>query len=168
MRTDPQSIVLMIGGVGFALYLVLQLIAAPRRRRPGYAEARARVMAAKRCAGDRSLSAAERAAALHDGARAALSDGLRRPGLAAAFARRAARLDPGNPESTGLIALALRRGARYSALERLLWGQIAEATDPRAPATRRVMEELVRLYDGPLQRPEIARALKRLVLEASA
>lgn len=162
MKTDSQSILLLIGGVGFALYLVLQLVAAPRRRRPGYAQARARVMAAKRRASDRGLAPAERAAALREGARAALEEGLRRPGLAAAFARRAERLDPGNPESAGLVSLALRRAARYSALERLLWGQIADAADPQAADARRVIDELVGLYEGPLQRPETARALRRL------
>ena len=167
MKTDPQSLLLLIGGAGFVLYLVLQWLVAPRRRDAGYREARKRMLTAKRRAAERGLPAAERAAALHAAARIALEE-LHRPSLAAAFARRAERFAPAHPEGHGLLALALRRQARYSALERLLWRQLADDAEPGAARHQKALDELVSLYEGPLQRPETARALRRLAIMADS
>jgi hypothetical protein len=160
MKTDAQSLLLLVGGAGFLAYLVLNMLSALGGRDDGFRKAQSRLLDAKRRAGDRSLSNAERAAALRDGASAAL-EGMRRPGLAAALARRAERLDPGNLETVGLMALALRRAARYSALERFLWKRLAELDGPNADGYRGTFDELVALYDGPLRRPETARVLRR-------
>lgn len=161
MRTDPQSLLLVIGGAGFVLVLVLKWLIAPQRRDAAYQQARRRMLSAKRRASDRTLPALERAASFREAARIALEE-LQRPSLAAAFARRADRFAPENPENAGLLALALRRGARYSALERLLWRRLADEAEAEGPGQEQALEELVSLYDGPLQRPETARALRRL------
>jgi hypothetical protein len=60
-----------------------------------------------------------------------------------------------------LVALTLRRSARYSALERFLWQRLADLEASDASAFERAFEELVALYEGPLRRPETARALRR-------
>jgi hypothetical protein len=161
MKTDAQSLMLLLGGAGFCAYLLLKLFVGLGQRDTVFEEARKRMVAAKRRGKDRSLSTVERAAALRDAASLAL-EGLQRPGLAAAFARRAERLDPGHSEAISLLVLALRRGARYSALERLLWQQLADAQSTATPGYRRTFDELVGLYDGPLHRPDTARALRRL------
>ena len=165
MKTDPQSLLLLIGGTGFVIYLLLQWLTAPQRRDGRYREARQRMLAAKRRGTDRARTLEERAAALREAAQIALEE-LQRPSLAAAFARRAERCLPAHPESEGLLARALRRGARYSALERLLWRQMADEAELTGPRHQRALEELLSLYDGPLQRPETARALRRLASAA--
>jgi hypothetical protein len=160
MKTDAQSLLLLVGGAGFLAYLVLSMLTALGGRDEGFRNAQRRVLDAKRRAGDRALSNAERAAALREAAGAAL-EGMRRPGLAAALARRAERLEPGNLEGVGLVSLALRRAARYSALERFLWKRLAELDGPNAHGYQRTFDELVDLYDGPLRRPETAQVLRR-------
>lgn len=161
MRTDAQSLLLLIGGAGFVVFLVLQWLVAPQRRDAAYRETRQRMLAAKRRAAERARPAADRAASLREAAQIALEE-LQRPSLAAAFARRAERLTPANPENARLLTLALRRGARYAALERLLWRRLADDADLAAPEPQKALEELASLYEGPLQRPETARALRRL------
>lgn len=161
MKTDPQNVLLLLGGAGFAAFLLLKVLTAFGGRDGASYEARRRVLAAKKRGSDRSLPGAQRAAALREAANAALEE-LGRPALAAALARRAERLDPTHAaDATGLLALALRRGARYSALERLLWRQLADHGGGPEPSYAKAFDELVALYEGPLQRPETARALRR-------
>lgn len=159
MKTDAQSLVLLLGGAGFLAFLVLKLLVGLSGRGDGFEEAKRRMLEAKRRAGDRSRPASERAASLREAASLALQ-GMGRPSLAAALARRAERLDPNHPEAVGMVAIALRRGARYSALERLLWQRLADQ-EPAAPGFDRTFQELVALYDGPLRRPETAKVLRR-------
>jgi hypothetical protein len=159
MKTDPQDLLLLVGGAGFAVFLLLKVLTALGRDGT-FRETRRRVLEAKKRGSDRSLPASQRAAALREAANAAL-EGLGRPALAAALARRAERLDPSNPDVTSLLALALRRGARYSALERCLWRQLADSGDDTEAKYAKAFDELVALYEGPLQRPETARALRR-------
>lgn len=149
---------LFVAGLVSALFLVLKSRWSIWARRPkpeGYqklAEAKKRA----REAGD----PAARAGALRDAAHVALED-LGRPNLAATYARRAERADPTSAESVGLLALALRRAARYRALEQQLWRKLAEDGEPDA-ARERAFDELLALYEGPMSRPEQARALRRL------
>jgi hypothetical protein len=162
MKTDAQSLILLFGGAVFLAYLVLKLLVGLSERDGDYRHARQRTLAAKRRGSDRSMSNAERAAAFREAASAAL-EGLGRAGLAAAFARRAERLEPGNPDAVSFLAVALRRTARYSALERFLWRRLADQETTTGPAFERPFEELVALYEGPLRRPETARVLRRIV-----
>jgi len=157
---QTPSLALLIAGLVFLLFLLLKLLGPPGTRGQAARAARERIAAAKRRASDGALSAAERAAALREAALIAMEE-LRRPGLAASYARRAERLDPDAAEGLALLSLTLRGAARYQALERLLWRRLA-AAEPRAAATERALHELLSLYEGPLRRPEVARALRRL------
>ena len=74
MRTDPQSLLLVIGGAGFVLVLVLKWLIAPQRRDAAYQQARRRMLSAKRRASDRTLPALERAASFREAARIALEE----------------------------------------------------------------------------------------------
>lgn len=161
MRTDAQSLLLLGAGALFFVYLVSRMWVGPSvPRDERFFAARKRVAEAKRRARDTRVPVAERALALRDAAATAL-EVLRRPALAASYARRAERLEPQSPEALGLLARALRAGDKYQALERMLWRWLSEESDS-SPAYQRAFDELLALYDGPLGRPEIAEALRRL------
>lgn len=155
---------LVAAGLLFSVFVVVKLLR-PRVPRDGrWQQARQRIAEAKLRASDRSAAGPERAAALREAASVALEE-LKRPGLAASYARRAERLDPASADSVGIVALALRRGARYRALERFLWRKLAEGPQLGAEAAHdRLLTELVALYEGPLGRPEVAAALRRMGL----
>jgi hypothetical protein len=155
-----QALALLFGGLLFGLFVIAKLLAPERRRGPQARAARQRIAAAKRRASDASLTTAERAAGLREAAMIALQE-LGSPSLAASYARRAERLDPQHPDAIALVASTLRRAARFRALERLLWRRLADAEHADA-ASQRALQELQSLYEGPLRRPEIARALRRL------
>jgi tetratricopeptide (TPR) repeat protein len=131
-------------------------------RTPQWREAKRRIDEAKQRGRDKSREPTLRAKAWREAAVAAL-EGLRRPELAASYARRAERLDPNDAEAVVLLALSLRRAERYRALERFLWRRLA--TDPAEGAAgyERALQELLNLYQGPLRRPEIASGLRRIV-----
>lgn len=126
---------------------------------PARANARKRIADAKRRARDSGADRARRARAWRDAAGIAL-DELRRPNLAASYARRAERADPDDAESVGMLARVLRRATRYRALEKLLWRRLAD--DKRGDAWDRAFDELLSLYEGPLRRPAQARVLRKL------
>jgi len=159
MKDGPASIALVSAGLLFVVFMLVKLLRPPVALEEAR-QARRTIAAAKKRARDRALPAAERAAALREAALAAL-DGLSRPGLAASYARRAERLDPEDALAIGLRADALRRASRYRALERMLWRRLA-ADVPESPALTRAHDELLALYEGPLRRPEIAQALRKL------
>ena len=161
MSLEPASLGLVFAGllfVGFLLFKTLR-ISGPHDER--YHEARRRVADARRRARDPSASPEDRAAALREAAVAAL-DGMGRPSLAASYARRAERLDPGDAAAVGLRAVALRRATRFRALERFLWRRLADDENEAGPGYARAYQELISLYEGPLKRPEMATALRRL------
>jgi hypothetical protein len=162
MKTDSQSVWLLAAGAVFFVYLVSRMAFTPRATRDArYFEARKRIAEAKRVARDASVAPAGRAAALRDAASAAL-EGLRHPGLAASYARRAERLDPAAKDAAvGLLAHALRQGQKYRALERLLWRTLADHGASWEQRDR-TLDELLSLYDGPLHRPETAAGLRKL------
>jgi hypothetical protein len=161
MNDQNRSVALVIAGLAFVAFLLGKLLfplgfgarPADRRARQRFSEARSR-------ARDRSLSVPERARALREAAAAALED-LGRPNLAASYARRAERLDPANADAVGLVASTLRRASRFRALERMLWRRLA-SDEPSEASQQRVLHELIDLYVGPLKRPEIAAALRRM------
>lgn len=161
MDQPPHAIGLVVAGLLFVTFLLVKLLS-PLVPAGGAGRARAarrEVAEAKRRSRDRNLPTSERAAALREAAVSAL-EGMGRPGLAASFARRAERLDPAAPGSIGLLATAMRRAARYRALERILWRRLASSKSNAID--EQALSELLSLYDGPLQRPEIAEALRRL------
>jgi hypothetical protein len=157
MSERVSSLALLIAGLLFALFVLSKILPLPSRDGAARA-ARKRLAEIKARAADHTKPASERAAALREAATLALEE-LRQPGLAASLARRAERVEPGSAEGLGLLATALRRQSRYRALERMLWQRLVAA--PPAAIERRALEELVRLYEGSLDRPEIAAALRR-------
>ena len=161
MRTEPASIALVLVGVFFVAFLLFKLVRPSFSKQVEKQGVKRKIAEAKKRARkkgtDRSLSAA----AWREAAWAAL-EGLRRPSLAASYARRAERLDPNDEEAIGLLAVSLRRAARYRALERFLWRRLADHPDQEGAGYKRTYEELIRLYEGPFRRPEMARALRRL------
>jgi hypothetical protein len=175
MGSEPTSLALVLVGLLFAAFILLKLYRPAVTRTPQGKEARRRIIEAKNRARDRSLQPGLRASAWREAAAAAL-EGLRHPSLAATYARRAERLDPDDAEAVGLLAMSLRRAARYRALERFLWRRLAAtgsaaggpvaaggspAPEPGAGYDR-AFSELLKLYEGPLRRPEIAEALRAM------
>jgi hypothetical protein len=160
MSDHARSLMVLVAGVLFVAFLMFKLLPVTGGVGDAAALPRRRMTEARKRASDRSLGARERASALREAAGIALEE-LGRPGLAASYARRAERLDPESTEVVGLLALTMRRASRLSALERLLWRRVAEGQPESAPAQRAV-QELIALYDGPLKRPEVGEALRRL------
>ena len=164
MRTEPASILFVLVGVLFVAFLLFKLVRPSFRSRADQNDTRRKIADAKRRARLRDATSIQSASAWREAAWEAL-EGLSRPNLAASYARRAERLDPNDEEAIGLLAISLRRAARYRALERFLWRRIADDPDRKGVGYKRTFDELVRLYDGPLRRPEMARALLRLKSE---
>jgi len=164
MTEGMRSVAVVAAGLAFVAFLLFKLLALPARRGALNAGTRDRLADAKRRGGDHAATAEQRAAALREAAVLALNE-LRRPSLAASYARRAERLDPQNAESIGLLATALRRASRFVALERLLWRRLADDL-PHSTSYFRALDELIALYAGPLKRPEIANALRGMRSQA--
>ncbi len=101
-----------------------------------------------------------RAAALREAAMIAL-EGLDRPEVAAAQARRADALDPDEPTSIATLVRAMTAAERYAALERQLWLELAKAGSGSARETA-LLDALIGLYRDGLHRPERADVLERL------
>ncbi|MBN1656233.1 MAG: hypothetical protein JXA30_20860 [Deltaproteobacteria bacterium] len=160
MRTEPSSIILVLVGVLFVAFLLFKLVRPSFSSRAKRQEVRQKIADAKQRARARGSDPIRRAAAWREAAWAALR-GLNRPSLAASYARRAERLDPNDEEAVGLLAVSLRHAARYRALERFLWRRLADDPNQQGIGFLRTYDELIRLYDGPLRRPEMAKALRR-------
>lgn len=161
MKSEPASILLVVAGVLFAVFLLLKMFRPPAAKTPQWREAKRAIDEAKKRGRDKSRDAQQRAKAWREAALGAL-EVLKLPGLAASYARRAERLDPSDTESVHLLILALRRAERYRALERFLWRRLASDPADQVGGHVRVMQELLKLYEGPLRRPEIAAALRRM------
>jgi hypothetical protein len=161
MRSEPASILFVLVGVLFVAFLLFKLVRPSFLSRANKHEVKRKIADAKRRARLRDAGPRQSASAWREAAWAAL-EGLNRPSLAASYARRAERLDPNDAEAVGLLATALRRAARYRALERFLWRRLADHPDQKGAGYERTFDELVRLYEGPFRRPEMARALRRL------
>lgn len=161
MRTEPTSIVLVLVGFIFVLFLIFKLFRPSFHRQSEKQEIRRRITEAKSRARSKDMDAIKRASAWREAAWMAL-EGLKRPSLAASYARRAERLDPDDEEAIGLLAVSLRRAVRYRALERFLWRHLAKNIDEESVGFKRAFEELIQLYEGPFHRPEMAKVLRRL------
>ncbi len=161
MRSEPVSLALILGGFLFVAFLLFKLFRPSATDKQGIREAKQRIADAKRRARDKGADANQKATAWRNAANVALED-LGRPSLAASYARRAERADPNDEEAVGLLALSLRRAARFRALERFLWRRLASDSDQPGAGYDRAFEELLRLYEGPLRRPETAAALRSM------
>jgi hypothetical protein len=159
-----RGFALVAAGAAFVLFLLFKLLRPLGGRSAAARAARERVADARKRGADRSTGAPARAAALREAALIALEE-LRSPNLASSYARRAERLDPNNAESVGLLATTLRRASRFVALECLLWRRLADG-DRSGEPYRRALDELIALYEGPLERPEVGRALRALAQTA--
>lgn len=147
----------LLGAV--VLFVIFLAVKSRLARDPATKEARQKLARAKQAVREATTSAA-RAQAWREAAQIAL-DELERPGLAAAFARRAEREDPSNEEGLSLLARTMRSANRHQALSKLLWRHLAdEPLD--SPRAERLMNELFALYEGPLRRPAQAKVLRAL------
>lgn len=161
MQSDSTGIALVLTGVVFIAFILFKMfrpaVGGTAQRR----EVKRKIVEAKSRGRDKSADSKQRATAWREAALIALED-LRRPSLAASYARRAEKLDPGDADAIGILALSLRRAERFKALERFLWRRLAASDEQHTAAYDRAFQELVRLYEKPLHRPEVAAALSRL------
>lgn len=142
----------------FLLYILSKLFPAAGASRAGTPEARARLKDAKRRARMGGSGADARAEAWREAATVALGE-LGRPNLAAAYAARALKGRPGDRDALRVLVESLRAARRHRALEKWLWRALSEGPGPAYGAA---FVELVRLYEGPMRRPEWAKALRAL------
>ena len=152
-------------GSAFVAFLLFKLLASPGRRGAGARAVRERIADAKRRGSDHAASPAQRAAALREAAVLALEE-LR--AAESGCELRASRGAP-RPAERGLGWLARDGAAARGALRRARALALAAARGGRA-AEQRVPAragELIPLYAGPLKRPEVARALRRIARRAS-
>ncbi len=168
MTPEIASAGLAIAGALFVLFVVAKLMGAlgPFGGGGGSHEARARLAEARRRARDRASPPAARAAALREAAAIAIED-LGRPSLAASYAYRAERIEPGDAGAVAFLAAALRGASRYRALERFLWQRLAAAGADATAGRAIALGELIALYEGPLRRPEIAAGLRMITSAGS-
>ena len=151
------NIPLVIASAVFVLSLLWRLrpqmedAGAARKKRGALSEAKKRLAAAK--------TDEERALALCDAGDAAAS-GLAGGESAISYYLRAMRLDPKSPELVARAAKGLARKPR--ALESLLWRRLG--AEPwrggGEAAAKYAVEELARLYAGPLRNSARARAME--------
>jgi hypothetical protein len=144
----------------FVAFLIWKVRRSVATRDPLREPGRERLKAARR----RIREAGKDRAALEDALREAALialDELKRPELAARFARRADTFSPGSGASVETVVRTMRAAGRYPALERLLWRKL-DAAEPGTERHDRIFEALLDLYDGPLNRPYQAAALRRL------
>lgn len=144
---------------GLTVVLVIAQALLPLlRRTPDAPAARARLSAAVARGSDKSAPAADRARAFVEAGREALA--LKRPGLAARYARYAHDLAPAEPAVVSFVIEAMTAAKRHVGLERALWISLDRAVDDASFETARAA--LRRVYDGPLRRPERGRVLAGL------
>ena len=159
MQPDSTGVALAIAGALFLLYVLLKLRVSFAPATPETRAAKQRIQDAKLRARKPDISAHERAEAWRDAAVAAL-EGLKRPNLAASYARRAERACPDDAAAVRVLSRSMREAGRLRSLERLLWRRLAQ--EGHGPAHLRAYDELIALYDGPLRCPERAVVLRRM------
>jgi hypothetical protein len=160
MGVDSLSLALAIAGALFLFYVLLKLRYSLLPASAEVRDVKRRIQQAQVRAHDRNASAELRARAFCEAAQVALEE-LGRPNLAASYARRAQRVDPSLAEAVRLLSVSLQRGGRLRALERLLWRRLARE-DAASPGYQRAYDELVKLYSGPMKKPDRAAVLKRM------
>ncbi|GAB4210377.1 MAG: hypothetical protein OHK0013_30980 [Sandaracinaceae bacterium] len=149
----------------FVLLVIVQAVLPSLRPASGKRAARARLSAAVARGSDTTAPAATRALAFVEAGREALGT-LKRPGLAARYARYAHDLAPADAEVVSFAIEAMTAARRHVGLERLLWVTL-DRTDDDA-CFDRALAALRRLYEGPLARPERARVLTGLTRASRA
>ncbi len=159
MQSDSTGMALAIAGVLFLLYVLLKLRVSFAPSSPEAQAAKQRIQDAKQRARQSGLTPSERAEAWREAAIAAL-EGLKRPNLAASYARRAERVNPDDEAAVRVLSLSMREAGRLRALERLLWRRLAQ--DGHGPAHLKAYDELISLYAGPMRCPERATVLRRM------
>ena len=110
---------------------------------------------------DASLSKLERARAFVRAGQEALG-AMKKPSLAARYAKYAHDFAPADEAVTTFMIDAMRASKRWVHLERGLW-QTLDATredSSNAQAFAHAHAALIELYEGPLKRPERARVLR--------
>lgn len=158
MNDEAIRIALVVVALAFVALVAMRGILPALRARRDTRPARFLLSRQVSIASDEGRPAAERAAALVKAGRVALGD-LRKPRIAAHHAEWAHRLAPADPDVVTLAIDALGPIRAHARLERLLWISL-DASE--GAARDRVLEALAVLYEGPMHRPERARALRRL------
>jgi hypothetical protein len=158
MPQTPSGWALLVALAAFVAFLLFKSRFSLLPRSETRKEARTRIAEAKRAARSAGDDDHARASAWRRAARIALDD-LRRPGLAASYARRALRVSADDVEAMEITVDALTRVRRLRALEKLLWRRLEG--EP-GPGYERAWDELLALYEGPLRRRAQARALRQL------
>jgi len=165
MPTDSSWMTPLLGVLA-VLVVVLILLGAvapllPNRKRQRAVHVRVSAEVSKGT--NTSLSVLERAQAFVRAGQEALS-GLKKPSLAARYAKYAHDLAPADEAVTTFMIEAMRASKRWVHLERGLW-QTLDATREQAStrqAFRHAHAALIDLYEGPLKRPERARVLRMI------
>lgn len=147
---------LLAAALLFVLFMLGQALLPALVARAPRRAAHARLSAAISRASAAS-SPLDRGQAMREAAIIALEE-LRRPRLAARYARWAHESAPGDPEVVRDMARALIAARRHRALERMLW----QTLDAHPSAHEAARDALIALYEGPLESPERARVLARL------
>lgn len=158
MTDQNVQLALLVVAIAFGVLVAVRGILPALRARHRAAPARLEISRAISVASDTAREPAVRAAALVKAGRAALGE-LGKARLAAHHAEWAHRLAPAHPDVVALAVDALTPIRAYARLERLLWVSL-DASEGAARDT--ALDALAVLYEGPMRRPERARALRRL------
>ena len=156
---DPMRWAILVVVVLFVVFMIVKS-RIPLFRDPELVDARRRIRDAKARARAEKGNPKARAAAYREAAEAVLEVG--RTGLASSYARRADKADPEAVGGIALMARAMRAGERHRALEKLLWQRLANV-ELESPRGRRLFEELLALYEGPLRSRAQARVLRAML-----
>ncbi len=143
----------------FVLFVLGKARGVLSMRHPSRRDAAKRFREAKKRA-RKPASPEARAEALREAATIAL-DELEQPRVASSLARRADRLAPDDPASIPAVARAMEAAGRYRALESLLYRRLAEA-EPGDERFERLLDTLLRLYDGPMRKRHQARFIRKM------
>lgn len=163
--TTPALGVLAVLAVALVLLgAVVPLLPGRKKHRAVHAKVSAEVSKGT----DASLPKVERARAFVRAGEEALR-GLKKPSLAARYAKYAHDLAPADEAVTAFMIEAMRAAKRWVHLERGLWQSLDAARESRADAVfTQANQALIALYEGELKRPERARVLRLITLQKSA
>jgi hypothetical protein len=159
MSDGNLQIALLIVVIAFVLLVAVRGALPAMRVRRERAPVRLSISRSVSVGSDERRPKEERARALVEAGRAALTK-LEKPRLAAHHAEWAHEILPADADVVELAITALSASRGYARLERLLWTSLDASEDPALRA--RVVDALGSLYEGPMRRPERARALRRL------
>jgi hypothetical protein len=163
--TTPALGVLAVLAVALVLLgAVVPLLPGRKKHRAVHAKVSAEVSKGT----DTSLSKIERARAFVRAGEEALQ-GLKKPSLAARYAKYAHDLAPADEAVTAFMIEAMRASKRWVHLERGLWQTLDAAREAKSEAAfAQAHAALIALYEGELKRPERARVLRLITLQKVA